>query len=344
VVGVSALIASVLVGPSVAAAQAPSQLAAAATSGKLSVANLDFAGGSSRVMLNRIQTPGDGSQRFHDKNSLKLTNSGPGTLTITSATVQWGPFSVSASKPLPVALAVGSYVDVTVVFNAQSGKWYSGNLAVNSTSSTGASTNIALIGYWQQYSENNLEPWLPDLVRNYGYKTVMPTSMWSRGAYFQYSSDEVLSPYWRLLDPSKTAKMTDLAAWHGYPGWSYFKTFPKGAPTSTASVFTSLDVDAQSFLPRSSSWGKGSATFQPSGTFGFKLNLEFSDPKLNNSTPDRAAGCTATQCGQHVRVFAVRGADGVLVPGNYILVEDTGGINYDYQDNVYLVENITPAA
>lgn len=329
---------------SVPAAVSPAAaLAAVASSGVLTVTNMDFAGGNSRVMLNRIQTPADSFQRFHDKNVLRLSNAGSAPLTVSSAQVQWGPFSASSSKTLPTTLAAGAFVDVTVAFTAQSGKWYSGNLAINSTSAA-TTTNITLIGYWQQLSENNLEPWLPDLVRNFGYKTVMPTSMWSRGAYFQYSSDEVLSPYWSLLDSSKTAKVTDLAAWHGYPNPGYFKTFPKGASTATTAVFTSLNVDSQSFLPRSSAGGKGSATFKPAGTFGFKLDKEFSDPKLNDSTPDRTAGCAASQCGQHVRVFAVRGADGGLVPGSYIFVEDAGGINYDYQDNVYLVQNVKPAA
>ncbi len=311
-------------------------------SGVLSVTNTDPAPGDSRVLLSRIQNPADSYQRFHDKATLRLKNTGSTTLTVSSIAVTEGAFTATSPWMLPFKLTTGSTVDIVVQFTATTGTWQSGNLAIKSSSTTGSTTNIGLAGFWQKYSEHNLEPRLPDIVSNFGYGTVMPAAIYSRGAYQKFSSDEMLSPYWTLLDPAKTARVTQLAAWRGYASDSKFRTYTKGAPGAPATVLTGLKFDAQSILPRNSAWAAGTATFQPSGTFGFILDNEYSDPTLNDSAPDRAAGCTAAQCGQHVRVWQLRDGAGAAVPGSFIFAEDYAGINYDYQDNVYLVENIKP--
>ncbi len=328
----------VLVGGAVAL---PS-IAAAAVSGTLAVTNSDTLPSNSRIVLSRIQTPADSLQRFHDSTSVRLTNTGTGTLTVSSLRTT-GLFTVTSTSALPINLAAGQAVNITVKFIAQSGGWNTGNLAIGSTSSTGATTNVALAGYWQKLSEHNLEPSLPSLVSNFGYKTVMPASSYSRGAYVKFSSDEVLSPYWKLRDPTKASRVTQIAAWHGYPSGNTFRTYPKGAPASYSTRLTGLKYDAQSAMPRNSASGKGTVVFQPTGTFGFILDKEYSDPTLNSQTVDRASGCTATQCGQHVRVFQLRNSAGALVAGSYLVTTDIGGINYDFQDNVYVVSNITPA-
>jgi len=334
------VIAGVALSLTLTAVAAPAVVAA--TPGVLTITNSDPAPDNSGVVLSRIQTPADSYQRTHDQTTVRLTNTGGSSITVSSISAT-GPFTATSPWVLPFKLTAGAWVDIPVKFTATYGAWYSGNLAVNSTSSTGAVSNVALVGYWQKYSEKNLEPWLPDLVRNFGYTTVMPTAIYSRGAYAKFSSDEVLSPYWTLLDSAKPAKVTQLAAWHGYPSSSTFRSYPKGAPASYSTVLTSLKVDAQSALPRNSAWGKGTATFAPTGTFGLILDKEYTDPTLNNSAIDRQHGCTATQCGQHVRVWQVRGPDGAAVPGSYLFVNDIEGINYDYQDNVFVVSNIKPA-
>ena len=108
-------------------------------------------------------------------------------------------------------------------------------------------------------------------------------------------------------------------------------------------VFSGLKNDAQSAYPRNSNWSRGTATFAADGAVGLKLDNEFTDPALNDDDVDRAAGCTATQCGRHVRVFRARQLDGTVVPGAYLLAQDFNGVNYDYNDNVFLLENVQPA-
>jgi len=322
---------------------APSAAASLPPSGVLTVTNPDSLPSNSSVLFNRIQIPADSYQRFHDKVSVRLTNTGTTTLTVNTLSTT-GPFTVASPYALPFRLPVGAGVNVPITFTAQYGAWYSGLMSVNSTSTTGEVKSVALTGYWQKYSEHNLEPWLPDLVKKLGYQTVMPTGVYSRGAYQAFSADEVLSPYWTVMNSAASVRLTELAAWHGYPSAATVKTFAKGSSTVTSLVFTGLKNDSQSAFPRNSVWGRGTTTFARTGTFGLVLDSEFSDAALNDQTVDRASGCTATLCGQHVRVFRARDSAGVLVSGSYLLAEDIGGINYDYQDNVYLLENVRPAA
>jgi hypothetical protein len=319
--------------------------AQAAGPGHISITNPDLVPGNNSIIFNRIQYPADTYQRVHDKVSVRLTNDGSTSATVNSVTTT-GPFTATKPVTIPTTLAAGSHIDILVTFTATSGPWSSGTLVVKSTPSGGAATTstVALNGYWQILSEHNIEPWLPDLVKKLGYKTVMPTSIFSKGEYKAFSTDEVLSPYWTRLDTSKTSAVTQLATWRGYPTTATLKWFPKGSTASTSTVITALRVDAQSVLPRTSTYAPGRASFTPTGTFGFKLDAEYTDPKLNNASGDRSAGCTATQCGQHVRVFKVRDSAGNVVPGRYLFCMDIGGINFDYQDSVYLVTNLKPAA
>jgi len=340
VAGTAVALGAALVLPSAASAAPALPLAAAAVSGTLTITNADPAPSNSRVVLNRIQTPVSANQHFHNKAVLKLSNTGTKTLTITSLATT-GPFTVTPPWALPIILSAGASANATVTFVATSGRWWSGNLAINSTSSAGATADVSLAGYWQQYSEHNLEPSLAELVANFGYKSVIPANTYNRGAYTASpNTDEVLIPYWTLLDSSKSATVTQLAAWHGYPSTGLFKTFAKGSPSSATTRLTSLNVDAQSALPLNTAWGKGTATFTPTGTFGIRVDNESGDPTLNDQTVDRSHGCTAAQCGYHLRAFKVRGADSNVIAGKYFFAEDFNGINYDFQDNVYLVDNI----
>jgi len=317
--------------------------ASAAAGGQLTVTNRDVLPSNSAVVLSKIQNVADSSQRMHDKATLRLTNTGTAAVGV-SALSSTGAFTLTAPWKLPFTLTAGSSVDLTVAFVATTGDWHTGSAVISWFDDQPRTTTVKLSGWWQKYSEKGLEPRLGDLVRNFGYGTVMPTAIYSRGAYQAFSSDEVLSPYWTSLDPAKPARVTQIAAWRGYPSNVVVRKFAKGSSSQTYQVFSGLKNDAQSAYPRDTSWARGTATFSIGSTIGLKVDNEFSDPKLNSSAGDRAAGCTATQCGHHLRVFQARQPDGTLIPGAYLMAQDFEGINYDYQDNVFLLENLKPAA
>ena len=241
--------------------------ATAAAGGRLTVTNSDVLPSSSAVVLSKIQNVADSSQRMHDRAVLRLTNTGTASLTV-SALSTTGAFTITSPWRLPFILSSGSSVDVTVAFTATTGDWHTGRATLSWSDDQPRTTSVGLTGWWQKYSEKGLEPRLGDLVRNFGYGTVMPTAIYSRGAYRAFSSDEVLSPYWTLLDPAQPARITQIAAWRGYPTNVVVRTFPRGSSSQTSQVFSGLKNDAQSAFPRNTSWGRGTATFPAVGPVG----------------------------------------------------------------------------
>jgi hypothetical protein len=163
-----------------------------------------------------------------------------------------------------------------------------------------------------------------------------------------FSSDEVLSPYWTRKDKSKPVTVNEIAAFHTYPQANALDYFYKGHSGTLHAFSTSGAAQAQSLLPRTASsstpTAKSSGSFSPAGTFGLKVDLEFSDPKLNEQSVDRSKGCNTTLCGNHVRAFQLHNASGSLRGGSYLIIEDAGGVNYDYNDNVYILNNVKPAS
>jgi hypothetical protein len=110
-------------------------------------------------------------------------------------------------------------------------------------------------------------------------------------------------------------------------------------------ILTHAGSDGQTVLPRlnGSSTALASATFTPAAVFGFKIDSEWSDDAKNDQSADMANGCPGP-CGHHVRFWPYRDRAGALVPDTWIVAMDYSGINYDYNDNVYLVSNMKPEA
>ena len=83
-----------------------------------------------------------------------------------------------------------------------------------------------------------------------------------------------------------------------------------------------------------------SASFGPTGSFGFDLDGEFSQDSLN--TTDISLG----RSGHSVRFYPVRDGSGNLIPNTWLMAMDYENGSYDnadFQDNVYLVTNMRPA-
>lgn len=328
-----------------AGALAPTGVADAVTStatGTLTISNPDLLPDSSSFFLNKIQTPADSYERTHSSVAVTLKNTGSGPLTVSSLATT-DDFTLSSPWKLPFTLSTGSSVDLTLTFVASSGDWHAGTGTITWNNGSARTSSLKLLGWFQKYSEHGLEPHLNDLINKFGYGTVMPTAIYSRGADQAFSSDEVLSPYWTALDTSAPITLTQIAAWRGYPTGVTVSKYAKGNPAKQYPVYSGLKFDSQSAMPRNSSYARGITTFTAAGTIGLRVDNEFSDASLNDDSGDRAAGCTASKCGQHLRVFRVRTADGTLVPGSYLMAEDYSGINYDYNDNVFLMQNLKPA-
>ena len=101
--------------------------------------------------------------------------------------------------------------------------------------------------------------------------------------------------------------------------------------------------DSQGLLPLVAG-GVRVRTFIPGSTvFGLQVTGEFSDDTRNDPTADvQLHGCApVAACGHHLRFYPLRTAAGVI-PNAYLVAVDVGGQNNDFNDNVYVVTNMTP--
>lgn len=119
-----------------------------------------------------------------------------------------------------------------------------------------------------------------------------------------------------------------------------FAWYNKGS-RSGHNLFTIADSGGQTLLPdqQGKPGTKAAGTFKPTGPFGFKLDYEFTDDKLNNSGG----------AGHHIRAYPLRDHTGAIIPNTYLFGLDYSpgaaatGENFDYQDEVWIATNIKPA-
>jgi hypothetical protein len=279
----------------------------------------------------------------HDKATVRIHNSGTSTLTISSVTLSnTTDFKINTTGLTGKTIAPGASTDIEVQFIATGGRIKTGTLAVNTNDADEGAYSVKLTGYWQQKSEHDREPSFQEIVQLAGLSTNVGTNTeLATGGKVSAVGDEVLSGYWRAADPAQSVEVIQLGAWHTHNQEESIKWYSKGSNTTTT-VFTHAALSGQSFLPNL----KGSTTAIAAGTFkvsssssqfGFKVQNEWSDDTKN--VQENAGG----GWGHHMRFFPAKDAAGKVIPNTYVMGMDYLSINFDYQDNVYLIRNIMPA-
>ena len=337
----------------------------ALSNAEVTLQNLDGVPFADRLAFNRIQTPDSKTPNgVHDRATVRVKNTGSDPLTISSVAVS-GPWTTPAT---PTTVAAGGQLDIEVTFVAQNNGsnngFYEGALVITSDAKNGPKTTVQLGGFWQSVSEGGQEPDVSEVVKTFGYGTVIRKSgeNINNGGRLMRIGDEVLVPYWRLADPSKNMTVRQLAALHTQGSQASFYTTNQATsanspsnPPASQKRLTHRGEDGQSFLPRNndSSKSPGYAEFKPSqSVFGFRIDPEYSDWTMNRTGGENNIdkACLDAQkndasvvCGHHLRVWPAKDRAGALIPNTYLVVMDYAGINYDFNDNVYLVTNITPA-
>ena len=337
----------------------------ALSNAEVTLQNLDGVPFADRLAFNRIQTPNASIPNgVHDRATVRVKNTGSDPLQISNIAVS-GPWTVTTT---PTTVAAGGSLDIEVAFVAQTmganGGFYEGALVITSDAKNGPKTTVSLGGFWQSVSEGGQEPDVSEVVKTFGYGTVIRRSGESinNGGRLMQIGDEVLAPYWRLADPSKNMTVRQLAALHMQGSQASFYTTnqatsansPSNPPASQRRL-THRGEDGQSFLPRNndSSKSPGYAEFKPSqSVFGFRIDPEYSDWTMNRTGGesnidktclDAQKNDSSVVCGHHLRVWPAKDRAGNVIPNTYLVVMDYAGINYDFNDNIYLVTNITPA-
>ncbi|MDB5297109.1 MAG: glucosyl hydrolase family protein [Phycisphaerales bacterium] len=328
-------------------------------SATLKVENLDIIPGYERMIFNRIQNPNTTYPNYvKDRGTLKLTNAGNSTLTLGGATIS-GPFKLL--NALPASLPAGKSVTIGVQFTATAPPRYTynqtnytnrataagayvGSLSFKTNDPANATYKEGLAGWFQGKSEDNQEPGLQTIVNVLmDYKTNISstkTPTFPQGTTPKYVGEEVVSAYWKAANPAKSVSVRNIAAFHSQGYVMKFAWYNK----ATKGVYQSLTTAAlagQSLLPyKEGQKGVAASTsISPgSATFGFKIDNEYSDDKLNSNK---------TGGGHHVRFWPVRDHLGNKIANTYFMAMDysvsAGTQNWDFQDGVYIISNIVPA-
>ena len=189
---------------------------------------------------------------------------------------------------------------------------------------------------------------------------------------------EVLSPYWRLADGVTEASATIIAAYNGSgsAGLGIHNPGNKGQDVGLAS-WTGGGSQSQTVFPLNG--GNFATTLFDNGTipdgwsgnevFGIEMANLSTDPTLNGSgsgTPSQAALDAAYGAGTYtvsgsgnntvvtdadgneisdgytVRMFQALDEGGDAIENVFLGIMDYTGINYDYNDNMFVFEGITP--
>ena len=316
---------------------------------------------SDRLVFNRIQTqppkktingvvttlPNNG---VHNKAKVRVHNSGSSSLLISSVVLSnTTDFQVNTTGLAGLSIPAGGSKDIEVQFKATTGRVKTGTLTINTNDADEKATVVQLSGYWQNKSENNEEPSLQEFMQIFGYSTKITNtgeslSVAGDEGRVRRVGDEVLSAYWRRADAGRGVEVVQLAAFHSHNDDATIRWHYKGSST-LSEVFTHEAVDGQSILPRKAgSTSLAAGPFRPvtQGTdpnpaFGFKVDGEWSDPTKNRQ--EKSGG----GYGHHIRFWPAKDRSGRVIPDTYVMGMDYEGINYDYQDNLYLVKNIKPA-
>lgn len=318
---------------------------AASTGGPdIEIENLDGVPYADRLSFSRIgSATNPPSNDVHDVARLRIKNTGSGSLRLTGLPIT-GPWELAKNVKLPTTIAAGGQFDLPLRFKANGGSLHSGTVTIKSNDADEPNTVVRLSGFWQSVPEGGQEPTLAEIKTVLGYTTLIegPGQSLNKQGLVQAIGDEVLSPYWQRADASQPVTVRQLASYQTQGDTSTLYWHSKSSQ-KTNELFTRVDTDAQTLLPdkEGSTTPTARATFNPNTTFGFKVDREWSDPALNNQAADLRNGSPGPS-GHHVRFWAARDRDGELIPNTWLMAMDYSGINYDYNDNVYLIKNVKP--
>ena len=313
--------------------------------------------------------PDDPDRDFKDTGTVRISNTGTEALTLTDYELT-GPFVLANPAQLEgLTIAAGAFVDVTVNFNRAAYTPPTANIDATSTIFTGALrliTNDAdtpivtvdLAGFWQAQDEGGQEPNVNEVWKIFGFGNVIEgLSLRGGGENSTLSTDdvfaktdetEVLSPYWRIADGVTNAKITQIAAFHGTGGATLHIHNP-GNKGSNVQFWNHEGTDNQRLLPNAGNdtafatrtFDRGVIPDNWAGNdiFGISVAGLSTDPRLN---PTGNVIVPGAQQGHTVKVFQALDGSGVAIPNTFLVVMDYTGINYDYNDNLFVVEGVTP--
>jgi len=290
--------------------------------------------------------------------TLRIANTGGDPLHIADLALS-GPFAfVDPLQDAPATIAPGGFLDVAIRFDraaydpATDPDIFTGTLSIVSDDADESTLTVDLAGFWQQFPEKGREPDVNEVWEMFGYGNRVPVAGLNNfDIVEQLTPEEVLAPYWRLADGVSEATITWLGSWHGLVPAS----LGIHAPGSVATKLTLLTQTAnqnQRPLPDNTAGISDTVIIDAArvpdawagnDVFGLLIQKESSDPTLNSAGPGTSPDPGAER-GHFVRAFQALDGDGNPIANTFLIIEDynSKSINYDYNDNMFVIAGVTP--
>jgi hypothetical protein len=320
-----------------------------ALAGEIALENRDGLPYEDHLTFNRFAN--NGSYAIHDLATVRVRNDGATALQVTGLGVT-GRFRLEDSIPLPRSIPAGGFLDVRVRYTANTAgspnpNRHSGVLTIRSNDADEPTTRVALEGVWSVKPQGGNEPPLAAMVDAFGYDTVVVASGQSLKdkSRVRARGEEVLSKYWRVADPARPVTVRQLVSSHGNISAAF--QWHEAGSTALNTIFQHDAVDQQAILPRILGLGGpaqgGFSPPSPGTLFGFRSISAYSDDTRNIFPENCTDLGPSVECGHFMRFYPLRERGGAIRPNAYLVAMDIAISNYDYNDNVYLVENVQPA-
>jgi len=259
---------------------------------------------------------------------------------------------------------------------------FQGSLSLRTNDADSPLATVDLAGFWQARDEGGQEPNINEVWQVFGFGNFIEGLSLNNGGendeldfydvYLPVDATEVLSPYWRLADGVAEATITQIAAFHS-PSGATLGIHAPGNKNADLIFSNHANTSNQMLLPLLGNGNFATATFDngdiPDGwdgndLFGIEVANLSTDPTLNptgSGAPSQAEltsrypGYTVDGSGQvfdpdgnpvpdgyTVRMFQAVDDEGEVIDNVVLGVMDYTGINYDYNDNMFVIEGVTP--
>lgn len=339
----------------------------------IAVQSLDATYFDNRLHFSYLENPVQNgfSRDYKSSGQVQITNTGTEPLSFLDYRLD-GPFSLSNPGIFNnLTLAAGASITVTVNFDRAkytppttnvdaTSTVFQGELTLYTNDQDSPTSTIDLAGFWQAIYENGQEPNVNEVWEVFGFGnridglTTVDAGAYSTLAtediYMKSDATQILSPYWQIADGHTSATVTQIAAFHGVTQ-NYFAIHAPGADKyNDVDFWTTTSADNQRILPNilGSTTAFSTYTFTR-GTipdawagdevFGLVMDGASSDPRLN---PVGGVVVPGTQQGDFLKIFQAYDPDGNILDNVYLGIMDYPGINYDYNDNMFVIEGVQP--
>lgn len=346
-------------------------VSASATGGNIQVVTPNADVVQNRVVFSTVK------EQVRAAKTLTISNTGTGPLTITALSFgdslekvnavrsedyqRAQDFKFANTVTLPITLQANESRNISIQFAPQRVASVSGSpthllnaenyasLTITSDDADQPTKTVNLAGLDTAGFDGRYEPSLAEIVRTFGWTTYIGTEGNFTGDKKLFG-EEVYSPYWERADNSKPVEVWALASYRGLSSevksvLKYNAKPGSGGNSGTLYAFAGGKDESggenQRILPKifvnnaSSTQTSSLVDFNPTTAFTLSTDGSHTDYTRNGSDQ------TYTW-----RIFAVRDAQGNVIPDTWIAGQDYGnalvGKNFDCQDEVYLLKNASP--